>query len=210
MKKNILTFILLLFAAPSFAQNSLKEMFDDKTRVYFYGLDFTHAHFVGSMGFKDAPSLKSYFMPEWNNLFVKEATKYSLQRALRLTSTNYITSISHHTELNKTIDVASKITDGTYAFSESDVNEALKQYQLPDKDGIGLTYIVEAFSKSEEMAIVWVTFFDLETKKILLAEKLQGKAGGGSFRNFWAGAILQINNSINFKYYKIWKSQQKL
>jgi len=40
-----------------------------------------------------------------------------------------------------------------------------------------------------------VTFFDIQTKQVLLTEKIDGKAGGYGFRNFWEGAYFKVMKS---------------
>ena len=68
-------------------------------------------------------------------------------------------------------------------------------------------FIVEGMSKSAKAASVWVTFVDVKTKKVLHTERIEGKAGGFGFRNYYAAAIKNVLDQIEKKKYKEWKSQ---
>jgi trans-2-enoyl-CoA reductase len=75
------------------------------------------------------------------------------------------------------------------------------------KEGIGLSFIVENFNKGSQMATVYVTFFDIASKKVLISEKLSGKAMGIGMRNYWAGAIKAMLKQIDLTEYKNWKTK---
>ena len=44
------------------------------------------------------------------------------------------------------------------------------------KKGIGILFVMEAMSKREKAAAIWVTLIDMKTKKVLLTERIEGKA----------------------------------
>jgi len=44
---------------------------------------------------------------------------------------------------------------------------------------------------------------------VLLIEKVEGKAAGFGFRNYWAGAVYKINGNIGSDYYKKWSQAAK-
>ena len=75
------------------------------------------------------------------------------------------------------------------------------------KSGIGVAFIIENFNKGTQEATVYVTFFDIATKKVLVCEKMTGKAMGVGMRNYWAGAIKSILKQIDATEYKNWKSK---
>jgi hypothetical protein len=69
--------------------------------------------------------------------------------------------------------------------------------------------VVESLNKNAEKLVAWVTFIDLATKKVIHTEKVEGKAGGFGFRNYWAGGVYKINQEIDKNLYKKWSKSFK-
>ncbi len=182
----------------------MSDLFNGKAKVVFLGLDFTQAKYIGSSGFTDAGAIHNQHMVSWNNLIEFEPNKFSLVKPLKLREDQYEAKVADMIKYNKKVNVADNITDERYTLEEAQARKSVANYSLADKDGIGVVYIVESLSKTAEKMTVWVTFIDLATKKILLMEKVEGKAAGFGFRNYWAGAVYKINQNIGSKYYKTW------
>ena len=47
----------------------------------------------------------------------------------------------------------------------------------------------------------------METKEVLVQERLMGEPGGFGLRNYWVRPIYNIIRDIEKKQYKIWKSK---
>lgn len=45
----------------------------------------------------------------------------------------------------------------------------------------GCVFIVEKLDKPNRRAIYWITFFDIETKRVLLTEPIIGRPAGGMY-----------------------------
>jgi len=45
------------------------------------------------------------------------------------------------------------------------------------------------FNKDREFSMQWVTFFDIETRKIMYAVLTTGEAGGGGMVGHWAKGV---------------------
>ena len=208
MKK--LTFFVfgLLMAVQVSAENTMSDLFAGKAKVVYLGLDFTQAKYIGRAGFMDAEAIKNQHMASWNNLIEFEPKKFSLQKPLKLRDDQYVAKVADMLQYNKSANVADNIIDGEYSINEADVKKSVSKYSLSEKDGIGVVYVVESLSKTAERMAVWVTFIDLATKKVLYTERLEGKAGGFGFRNYWAGAVYKISDAIDSKY-KQWSKTLK-
>ena len=66
---------------------------------------------------------------------------------------------------------------------------------------------MESFNKPKRIGTMWVTFFDIASKTVLLTEKMSGKAGGAGFRNYWARAYYNVMDKIQKKEYLKWKKE---
>jgi len=209
MKKLSLLGLLLFVVVQGFAQNTMADIFNGKAKVVFLGLDFTQAKYIGPAGFMDPNAILNQHMVSWNNLIEFEPKKFSLVKPLKLREEQYVAKVGDMIAHNKKANVADNITSENYTLTEDQARKAVSKYSLSVNDGIGVVYVVESLSKNAEKMTAWVTFIDLATKKVLLMEKIEGKAGGFGFRNYWAGAVYKINENIGSKYYKKWSQGVK-
>ena len=209
MKKLLLFAFVLTLSKQVLAQYTMADLYNGKAKVVFLGLDFTQAKYIGRAGFMDPAAIQSQHMVSWNNLIEFEPKKFSLQKPLKVMEGQYSSKVADMIKYNKAANVADNITDSEYSITEDQVKKSVSKYSLSEKDGIGVVYVVESLSKTAEKMTVWVTFIDLNTKKILYTEKVEGKAGGFGFRNYWAGAVYKINQNIESKYYKVWSKPYK-
>lgn len=209
MKKLSLLSFLFFIAAQGFAQNTMSDIFNGKAKVVFLGLDFTQAKYIGPAGFMDPNAILNQHMVSWNNLIEFEPKKFSLVKPLKLREEQYVAKVGDMITYNKKANVADNITSENYTLTEDQARKAVGKYSLSVNEGIGVVYVVESLSKNAEKMTAWITFIDLPTKKILLTEKIEGKAGGFGFRNYWAGAVYKMNENVGSKYYKKWSTGAK-
>jgi len=210
MKKLLLLAFVLFHAGSVSADNTMADLFNGKAKLTFLGLDFTQAKYVGRVGFTDPTAIQNQHMVSWNNLIEMEPKKFSLQKAFNLKDDQYVSKVEDMVKFNKAANVADNITETEAVLTEDDVKKSVSKYSLSEKDGIGVVYVVESLSKTAEKLTVWVTFIDLSTKKVLYTEKVEGKAGGFGFRNYWAGGVYKINEAIDSKLYKKWSKTYKV
>lgn len=210
--KKIIILILSVFTITSCINaQSAKDVFSTN-EIVWYGLDFTKAKFVGQfdqgLGAMPASGLdmRNKWIPEWNALIPKEAKNFDLEETFRKDNVYY--DIAPVNEVNSNIDVNDCMSLNPGKIEKSDIDAIIKKYKTGDKkEGIGLVFIIENFNKGYEMADVYVTFFDIATKKVLICEKTSGKVKGIGMRNYWAGAIKAILKQIDRVEYKIWKTR---
>ena len=137
---------------------------------------------------------------------MNEAKKYDLKRFFR--KDNVYNDLNPVQESNSKIDPDNFTSINSYKFTDANtaIQEVVNKYPKGDKaDGIGVVFIIESFNKSEQIAILYVTFFDIASKKILYKEQMSGKPGGFGLRNYWVGAIMDILKQIDSNQYKYWK-----
>lgn len=205
MRKIALLFIVAFITNGVNAQVKMSNLFDGTTKVTFLGLDFTQAKFIGQEGFADPDKIKTYYLQRWNEVLVEEFDKYSLMKALK--SKNYATETDALILANDGYNVNANIINGSHTgITEKDVEKAVKKYKISKGEGIGVAYVVESFSKTDDKAFIWVTFIDMKSKKVLYTEKLSGKTSGFGFRNYWLGAVSNVHKSVASRY-NVWKKK---
>ncbi|WP_343634655.1 hypothetical protein [Fluviicola sp.] len=181
MKKGILTIFIFFLMHGAFAQKLAE--------ITWFGIDFSQAKMVGSAGFTEPAKIQAYYLNVWNSVVVTESDKYDIAKyygAAKVT-----VSLDIVKKANEAVNSEELITDNTYSLSEANAKEEIQKY-VGQGAGTGLVYIVEYFSKSEELASVYVIRFDIATGTISNMQKVTGKAKGFGFRNYWLGAIEKI------------------
>lgn len=211
MKTITFIFISMAISIQQKAQNKEGDVFT-KDEIVWIGLDFSKAKLVGQFdqgaGVMPATGsdIKVKYIPAWNMLILNEQKKYNIGKAFR--KIKVFNDIGIVEKSNSAIDVDNLITYNDYKFDNSNttIQEIISGYSRGEKaDGIGLVFIIESFNKPAERASLYVTFFDIATKKVLFTEKMIGKPGGFGLRNYWAGSIKNILNQIDDRAYKVWK-----
>jgi hypothetical protein len=209
--KKLFFLSVIIGAGLGMKAQTAKDIFN-ATEVVWYGLDFAKAKFVGQFdqGFGAMPAtgteMRNKWIPQWNALVAKEPQNFKLKNALRKDNVYY--DLVPLNELNSKIDVDKCMSFNAGKIERAEIDEMVKQYGSGDKkEGIGLAFIVESFNKGMESADVYVTFFDIASKKVLLVEKMSGHAMGVGMRNYWAGAVKDIIRKIDDGGYKSWKAK---
>jgi hypothetical protein len=208
MKKTSALVALLSFFILTVQAQSEKDVVSAR-EITWLGLDFSKALFVGSFtqfadaGEKGGSEIKDKFIPSWNDLVVNERQKYDLKKAYG--KDNVIYDLDIVTKRNAGIDVAKMTSLNAQAdhIKKEDIGKIVSQYKT-SKKGIGLVYIVDTFDKPEEKGDIWVTFFDMATHKVLVAEKFTGKAGGFGLRNYWAKPVFEVMTKSSADAYEDW------
>lgn len=182
MKK--LFFVLLLLSALS--SSKAQETND----ITWFGLDFSKAKMVGSVGFTNPSQIQSYYLNQWNTIMIAEMDKYSISKYYA--KPNVKVNLDKCKANNNKVIASTLVTDNTHSISEADVEAVVKQYKSKEGVGEGLLYVVESFDKTKEMAFIYVVSFDIKSGKINKIKKKEGKAGGFGIRNYWLGAVFNV------------------
>ncbi|SFE15018.1 hypothetical protein SAMN05518672_104667 [Chitinophaga sp. CF118] len=195
--------LLCLLNANSYGQ-TLKEFFNNKTIPLTYlGVDFTLAKVQGEVA--SANEIRDKF-EAINTVIATEVKKYDVAGAFqRSTSTNELSMIN---KLNESASTEKMKTDNLSDLEKNvkpeDVNKHVKAYDLSGKKGIGLVFIIDGMSKTNKEATMYVTLIDLASKKVLMAERMTGKAQGFGLRNYWAYTVYKVLNDIDKHKYSDW------
>jgi hypothetical protein len=182
------------------------DVFNKEVPVTWLGLDFTNAKLIGDRERFGGESDVRHLLEAWNALIVAEPDKYVVSKAIgRITVENAVEVTNEH---NAELDVMTMFSDNEKDFEHinpSDVEQIVRDYDFKGKSGVGLMFIVESFSKINEEGSVYVTFINMDSKQVLLTERMVGEPKGFGMRNFWAGAINTIIAKMQKKDFKKWR-----
>jgi hypothetical protein len=195
-----------LSAGNSYAQ-TLKEFFSDETTPLTYlGVDFSATKIEGEAA--TGNEIVSKFEPI-NSVIITESKKYDVAGSFKRASvTNSLDAVKKLNTGVKPDDIKTdNVADVQKGLTPADIDKHVKMYDLSGKKGIGLVFIMDGMSKTNKEAHVYATLIDLSSKKVLLTERISGKAQGFGFRNYWAYTIYKVLNSIDHGKYTEWKNK---
>jgi hypothetical protein len=212
MKKISVVLLAVFMSVVAIAQSE-KDVIAASELTWF-GIDFSKAQFVGSFnqfaeaGEKGGDQIKHTFFPAWNDVVANEREKYDLKKAYNKTSINYDLDVV--TKRNAAVDADKLVTlnSDEGRITKEEIAKVVSQYKSTKK-GVGLVYIVDTYSKAEERGVIWVTFFDIATRKVLIAEKFTGKPGGFGLRNYWMKPVFEVMMKTSHEAYRNWEKIHK-
>ena len=206
MKTKSLLIIALLAIGLSSQMNGQYSRSDifSVSEITCYGLDFTHIKLIGPEGFTNPAQIQDIYFREINNLFNYEPDKYDLRKTFSKKVVNIDLEMIH--DRNRDIDPDQLVLESgeVYNLDQELVAKLVGDYDLIDSKGIGVVFVMESFNKDQDMGYMWVTFFDIGTREILLTDKMRGKSGGFGWRNYWAKSVYNVLKEIEKSRYKTW------
>ena len=91
---------------------------------------------------------------------------------------------------------------------EKKIQEIISGYDFENYGkGIGFIFIVDNLNKSKMEEVVWTTFIDMYTKKVLFTEMMKAEPKGFGLRNYWSNPFEQIIGEIKKSELKKWKTK---
>jgi hypothetical protein len=201
-----LLFLLLLSADVIFAQTR-QDIFDEKVKLTWLGIDFSRARFVGEENITKNSDLQK-LMESLNVLMLKERKKFDIARCMRRDTVNYALEVTM--ERNKTIQGEGMLhmDATTYPFlTMTDINDVAASYNYGGRDGIGVMFIVDIFNKYLLKGTLWVAFIDMKTGSVLLTNRFSSRPEGFGVRNFWASPVYATIKSIRQTDYSEWRKK---
>jgi len=198
---------LAMFSLTSSQAQTMKEVFSGEAPLFYYGIDFTKAKLIDDAA-ANALDIKERQFAGINDVVVNEPKKYDFAKVFHKSSVNHDLAAVHKKNSTINADDIKSTTPGDFSrLKAADIDGIVKGLDVGDKKGTGLVFVMEAMSKSQKEAAIWVTFFDIKTKKVLLTERLLGTAAGFGFRNYWAATIKDVLTQIDKKKYDEWRSK---
>ena len=201
----IFSVLLTLFSIGSIqAQTPTpKDIFGTDSPVTWLGVDFSNSRLIGDTAISLADLATKF--ESINNVTVNEPKKYDIGTAMK--KTHITNDLSVVKEPNDKTDaskfLSSKDADFT-RFKEADISKIVSGYNFKGKTGVGLVFIAEGLSKRQEKASMYVTFVDMKTNKVIYAERMEGKASGFGYRNYWVRPVYEIINEIKKRKNEEW------
>jgi len=207
MKKSIL--IILVFTVFNSLSQTTADIFSASEYKYTYlGIDYSHAKFKGgfsqfsSAGSTGVIAIKENYFSSWNNVVNNERAKYSLQDALRKEDINY--DLDAIQQINEGT-VVEEMEGKTVTFLKEDIQEFIKNSKYSINEGVGIMFLAEYLDKGKVEACFHFVMFSMDSKEILIHERMISAPGGFGLKNYWIKPIYLSIQKIQKKLYKNWR-----
>lgn len=208
MKSQLLLLLMALTFGLTVKAQTLSEVLNNTEKpIFYYGIDFTKARLMGDPNANPRDIVERQFAGI-NALIINEYKKYDVAKAFR--RTELANDLSYTDKRNEKADpdqLLSTNSDDFTRLGEKDIQTLISGFNGGSKTGTGLVFVVEGMSKTKKALSLWVTLFDIKSKKVLMTKRMEGALGSGfSFRNYWATGFKKIIDQIEKSEYKKWKS----
>jgi hypothetical protein len=205
-KTAIIAFMTL--SAGILCAQDMQDIFDRKAAVTWLGLDFTGAKLIGDRERLGSISDVQHLVEAWNDLMLKEQEKFDVALAIdKIKAENALEVTKEH---NANLDVSemfsSELKDH-FHLKPDNIVAIVADYDFKGKNGLGVMFNVESFSKLNSEAALWVTFINMGTKEVFFSERVTGEPGGAGLRNYWANAVYNILKSMRKKEFEMWRKK---
>ena len=213
MKKQFITLLLSLFAILGNSQTAEDIFKSSDVKISWLGIDFSHVKLIGdfsqfaSAGEKSSVQIRDQYFPKWNNLIMAEPEKYDIKGMLRKGDIHY--DVDMLMRINSTSAVEDIESYNTPNYTIEDIKDFIIDYNIENKEGIGVIFIAESLNKNAQEAYFHFVAVNMKTKELLIHERLRGEPRGFGLRNYWAGSIYSIIKDIRKVHYNNWRYKFK-
>lgn len=153
--------------------------------LFMYGVDFSRVQIYGA---KETAQQFSDAFIAINEIFTSEPDKFDFSK---FSSKPCVTYTNPTDKLISTINWQYTMSSNGVP-QKHPIENIVKNYQLPHKEGVGLVFIAWLLDKSKASAHYDVVYFDIKTRRIIFNTTVVAEAGGMSLRNFWANSIYNV------------------
>ena len=204
----IIVFVLFSASTRGQALSAASFFKSDTIPALYLGIDFSKAKLINDENSK-AGIIQEKQFNGINDLMIKESKKYDFQGAYR--RKYWKVDISEVEKRNQNVDPSELLSfndSDLHLMKKTDVDSLVSGFNFGDHKGYGILLIVEGMDKQKRLMTVWYTLIDMEHKKVLFSNLLQGGViGGFGFRNYWASAINSTIIYVDNKCYHEWKDK---
>jgi len=208
MKTILILFVLSLFSLSQTmeAQKKGEHQTSNKSdivknieTIFYYGVDFSHVRVSDGPKVSRSLEYSKVYPSAWIAYLEKEMVHNGyIQGVLRKKGFYYKQDEIYAVSIKV---VPNFIIGQRYSFTFDTIKNAIKEYDLHQKSGVGLVLIPEVFNKPEENAKTWIVFFDIQSREILWSTKVTGNCKHMGYTAHWGSGVIDgFKDFIRNKY----------
>ncbi len=211
MRRIIVVLVALLTINTANAQTR-SDVFNKDVSLTWLGIDFTEVNFIGTAaqwqdaGEIDSDQLREKYFVAWNEIFLNEKEKYNIAEFANKNDVDYATEVVATPNAKSNRDYFEEDAGEFRHLNEDKIKKLVSGYNFKGHKGLGLMFFVEGMHKEAKKSSVWVVYVNMSSKTVLLSERIDCKAGGFGFRNYWAKSFYNALKAIDGNMSK-WKKK---
>ncbi|HEY4417230.1 MAG TPA: hypothetical protein VGO57_16185 [Verrucomicrobiae bacterium] len=186
--KRILALIIVVLTVGGVVAVSHAADADSNNQLVWCGLDYSMVKMIGTADFRKPSEIFPDMLQTWNGLFMQEMLpKLEKISPSVVSDLNAVSARNGNTSTNQIIheDGTRKEMVEASDITTNDLAKMVHGYDLKHSEGIGLVYVMDRLVKAQQTGCLYVVFFDISSRKILVVERMTNAAGGAGFRNYW-------------------------
>jgi len=155
--------------------------------MVFYGFDMTYLKLSNDRKLGDGVEIVQDYYEDFHDVLANSMLPFKDIRNLMDKQSMFLgkTVFPNYRYMN----YQDFVVAGPYCIPFEDLKKIVRSYVLAEKSGVGMVIVLENFNKEREYSLIWVTFFDINTREILFAAEVSGKSGGGGMAKHWATGV---------------------
>ncbi|HSZ24195.1 MAG TPA: hypothetical protein VK766_00670 [Cytophagaceae bacterium] len=181
------------------------DFFNPNVPIVFLGVDFSRCKLTGNNFYEP----KRLFA-DINTLFITEKKKYDVATAIHRSILPEQFSIVNQRNESVMENMLSQNSGPAITFS--DLQSIIDSYDMESaniRDGLAFVIICDHLNEIRVDAAYYYVAFDVASKKIILSDRIIGRAGGSGQRNYWARSLYETISLVHSRDYSKWKTFSK-
>ena len=168
--------------------NVIQAMDTTNNRIFWMGLDFSKVKI--KLGIAPRTQYSEPFFKDCNDFLLSEKGLISY-----MINFNFIIDTGIVTNRNSKINFSNIYNRPANILPIDSIRVILKGLKTVH-EGIGLIIFVTEMNKETELITFYLTFFDIQSKAVLLCLKETGQAGGVGMAKHWTKPIIEFSNDL--------------
>jgi len=158
---------------------------------------------IGTLDFRQPDQIFPGMLLTWNGLLMKEMLPQlekmakSVRTDLKAVEANNAKAST--TQIQREDGTRDEMVTPSH-ISQADLANVVRAYELKNDKGLGLVFIMDRLVKAQETGCMYVVFFDIASRKVVLSERVCAGAGGMGFRNYWFRPIKDTVKKLPKRY----------
>lgn len=216
--KQLSLLIILFISVTSVNAQEYRDLFEPTNeRFTWLGIDYSEVQLVGNFSAfgsiaeeKNADQIRDIYFKAWNRLVLIESDKYDVKGMFKRKQIDYDTHMMMALNARSTPTIHPRVNyqKGDQPF-KIPIHDMIDKYDFTGLHGIGVLMIAERLDKNKGWASYKLVAVNLDTKEVILSERICGKPRGFGLKNYWAGSVYQAMKTVKKKKYKQWAKNWK-
>lgn len=162
-----------------------KDFVKQADEIIWYGMDLSLASLNNSKKINFGELIRDTHCPTWIERLNKEMPIEKLEGYSYFGKKLIYDPVSVQ-ERYKQLNAETWVTYYEKKINEEEIRNVIKEYKLPQSEGIGCVLIIESLNKPNERTTAYLAYFDIESRDLYWLIKTEAKPDGWGMTKYWS------------------------